>query len=36
MDRERARRKLSAGLATAAIAVFMFGLTFFVAINYIG
>jgi hypothetical protein len=36
MDRERARRKLNVGLTTAAIAVFMFGFTFFVAINYIG
>jgi hypothetical protein len=36
MDRERARRNLNAALSTAAIAVFMFGFTFFVAINYIG
>lgn len=36
MDRERARRNLNGGLTTAAIAVFMFGFTFFIAINYIG
>jgi hypothetical protein len=36
MDRARSGRRLSAGLTTAAIAIFMFGLAFFVAINYIG
>jgi hypothetical protein len=36
MDRNRASRRVSTGLAVAALAVFMFGLTFFAAINYIG
>jgi hypothetical protein len=35
MDRDRAGRRLNTGLAVAAVAVFMFGLTFFAAINYI-
>jgi hypothetical protein len=35
MDRARAGHRLGVGLTTAAIAVFMFGFTFFVAINYI-
>ena len=36
MDRERAQRNFNTGLATAAIAILVFGLSFFVAINYIG
>jgi hypothetical protein len=35
MDRERARRNLNVGLSTAAIAIFVFGMVFFVAINYL-
>jgi hypothetical protein len=36
VDRERAQKDVSTGLVTAAIAVFVFGLTFFAAINYVG
>jgi hypothetical protein len=36
MDRERAQRNVNVGLTTAAIAIIVFGLTFFAAINYIG
>jgi hypothetical protein len=36
VDRERAQRNLNTGLVTAAIAIFVFGLSFFAAINYIG
>jgi hypothetical protein len=36
VDRNRAQRNVSVGLSTAAIAVVVFGLTFFAAINYIG
>jgi len=36
VDRERTQRTIGVGLLTAAIALVVFGLTFFVAINYIG
>ncbi len=36
MDRERAQKNLATGLVTAAIALVVFGVTFFAAINYIG
>jgi hypothetical protein len=36
VDRKRAQRNLNVGLITAGIAVLVFGLTFFAAINYIG
>ena len=36
MDRRLAERNLRAGLLAAALAVGVFGLTFFVAILYIG
>jgi hypothetical protein len=36
MDRIRASSVLGSGLATAAIAIGVFGLVFFVAIVYIG
>jgi hypothetical protein len=36
MDRERAQRSLSAGLTAAALAILVFGLSFFAAIQYIG
>jgi len=36
VDRERAQRNVNTGLFTAAIAIFVFGLTFFAAINYLG
>ena len=36
MDRRTSAGNVSSGLATAAIAVVAFGLTFFVAILYIG
>jgi hypothetical protein len=36
MDRERAQRNLATGLLTAAIAVGVFGMAFFAAIEYIG
>jgi hypothetical protein len=36
VDRERAQRTVNVGLTTAAIAVIVFGLAFFAAINYIG
>lgn len=36
MDRLRAQTGLSAGLMAGAIAVFVFALTFFVSILYIG
>ena len=35
MDRERSQRNLSTALAVAALAIFVFGLTFFAAIQYI-
>jgi hypothetical protein len=35
MDRERARSNIGAGLGTAAIALFVFGLAFYVTILYI-
>ncbi len=36
MDRTRASSTLGSGLVTAAIAIGVFGFTFFVAIVYIG
>jgi hypothetical protein len=36
MDRHRASTALGSGLATAAIAIGVFGLVFFIAIVYIG
>jgi hypothetical protein len=36
MDRNRAQTNISAGLLTAALAIGVFGLTFFAAIIYIG
>jgi hypothetical protein len=36
VDRESARKNLGLGLRTAAIAIGVFGLTFFAAINYLG
>jgi hypothetical protein len=36
MDRRRAQSSISAGLLAASLAVGVFGLTFFVAIVYIG
>jgi hypothetical protein len=36
VDRERTQRTIGVGLSTAAIALIVFGLTFFAAINYIG
>ena len=35
MDRDRAQRNLNSGLLAAAIAIFFFGISFFVAINYL-
>lgn len=36
MDRDRANRNIRGGLWAAALAVFMFGLTFYAAILYVG
>jgi len=36
MDRTRATSNMTSGLAAAAIALAIFGLTFFVAVVYIG
>ena len=36
MDRIRANTNISAGLRTAALALFIFALTFYAAILYIG
>ena len=35
MDRLRANRNIRSGLLTAALAVFIFGLTFYAAILYV-
>ena len=35
MDRERARENIGAGLLTAVIALFVFGLAFYVTVLYI-
>ncbi len=36
MDRRRAQSNVNSALAKAGIAIFMFGLTFYVAVLYIG
>jgi hypothetical protein len=36
VDRERSERNLSTALAVASLAILMFGLSFFAAIQYIG